>query len=72
MPCMTIYLGERGLFDVCLDLEAVSNIRVMSASVDGNGFADVYYIEDEYPPTVGHDAEGEFKYSCIHAAYEFE
>lgn len=62
MPNMTIDLRGKGLFDAILALEAVSNIRVMSAHAWGEGFADLYYIKAE-PTEI--DAQN---YSCIHAA----
>lgn len=62
MPTMTVFLGVCSLTDMVVSVEAISNVRVMSASVDGNGFADLYYITNEITEI---DAQN---YSCIHAA----
>lgn len=48
MPTMEFpYDGTRSLFDMCLDIEAVSNVRVMSAAVY-SGVACIYYITSDY------------------------
>lgn len=66
MPTLTMgYTGERGLFDMALAIESVSNIRIMSASICGDK-ATFYYITLEPIET---DID---PYSCIHAADDCE
>jgi hypothetical protein len=41
------YDGTQNLFDMCLAIEAASNVRIMSAAVFG-GIATVYYITGDF------------------------
>lgn len=60
MPTMNFpYDGSQNLFDMCIAIEAVSSVRIISASVEG-GIATVYYITGSFDDIVQTRAVDDF------------
>jgi len=75
MPTMTMQLRGMSLIDACLAFEAVSNVKILSATVIDDTMATIYYVAIEPEPEYicnddcwlyGRKDEGDGFFPCSH------